>query len=90
MAAPKRDILVRRVNWWVYPAALVPLLAVFFAAAYGYLPFYFGLGAFFFLVFWLFSLLFAVYASLRKPTKEPATPAAAPPRGRASSTGDGQ
>jgi hypothetical protein len=68
----QRDILVRRVNFLWYPLALVPIVAVFFAAAYGYLPFFFGLIAFFGLVFWLFSLGFALYAALRRKTpKEP-------------------
>lgn len=66
-----REVLVKRINWWVYPLALAPIVAVFLASAYGYLPFYFGLGAFFFLIFWLFSLLFALYSLFRKPSREP-------------------
>lgn len=65
-----RDLLIRRVNLLWYPVALVPLVALFLASAYGYLPALVGLFAVFLLFFWLFSFGFAVYSKFRKP-REP-------------------
>lgn len=65
-----REVLIRRVNLIWYPLALLPILALFLAGAYGYLPMLVGLLAVFLLFFWLFSFGFAVYAKFRKP-KEP-------------------
>jgi hypothetical protein len=67
-----RDVLVKRVNFIWYPLLLLPLLALFAAAASGYLPYWFALIAVFGLVFWLFSLLFALYSLFRRPpNREP-------------------
>jgi hypothetical protein len=63
----RKDLLVRKVNLIWYPVTLVPILALFFAAAYVPLL---GLLALFLCFFWLSSLGFALYARLRKP-KEP-------------------
>lgn len=65
-----KEVLIRRVNPLWYPVALVPLVALFLASAYGYLPMLVGLFAIFLLFFWLFSFGFAVYSKFRKP-KEP-------------------
>lgn len=65
-----RAVLIRKVNLIWYPMALVPILALFLATAYGYLPMLVGLFAVFLLFFWLFSFGFAVYAKFHKP-KEP-------------------
>ena len=70
--ARPRDVLIKRVNFIWYPLVLVPLLALFAAAAYGYLPYWFALIGVFGLIFWLSSLLFALYALVRKsPKREP-------------------
>jgi len=66
----RRDILIRKVNWWYYPATLVPLLALLAASFAGYLPPIVAPLALFLLIFWLSSLGFALYASTRKQ-KEP-------------------
>lgn len=65
-----KQVLVRRVNLWWYPLALLPLVALFLLSAYGYLPMLVGLFVLFLLFFWLFSFGFAVYSKFRKP-KEP-------------------
>ncbi len=65
-----RDVLIKRINFWWYAITLVPVLALFLAAAYGYLPIFVVLFAIFALIFWLSSLGFAIYAIFRKP-KEP-------------------
>lgn len=64
------QILIRKVNWWWYPATLVPVLALLAASLLGYLPSLVALLAVFLFVFWLSSLGFALYASVRKK-KEP-------------------
>ena len=70
--ARPRNVIVKRINFVWYPLILLPLVALFLGAAYGYLPFWFGLIAFFGLMFWLFSLLFALYSLFRKPpNREP-------------------
>ena len=58
----QRELLVRRIHWWIYPLALLGILALFFGAAYGYLHYLFGLLGFFLFIFWLSSLGFALYA----------------------------
>lgn len=63
-----KEILVRKVNLIWYAVALVPIAALFFAAANGSVLS--GLLALFLFIFWLSSLGFALYAKLRKP-KEP-------------------
>jgi hypothetical protein len=65
-----RDILIRQVNWWWYPATLVPLLALLAASFAGYLPPLVAPLAVFLCIFWLSSLGFALYARIRKK-KEP-------------------
>lgn len=81
---PQRPILVQRIHWWIYPAALPLIIATFLAAAYGWLPALFGLLALFCFIFWLSSLGFALYARF---VSRAATPAAAPPRGHADQEG---
>jgi hypothetical protein len=67
-----RNVIIKRVNFVWYPLVLLPLVALFLAAAYGHLPFWFGLIAIFGLIFWLVSLLFALYSLFRKPpNREP-------------------
>jgi hypothetical protein len=66
-----KEVLIRQVNLLWYAVALVPLVALFLASAYGYLPALVGLFAVFLLFFWLFSFGFAVYSKFRKPPKEP-------------------
>jgi len=67
-----RNVIVKRVNFLWYPLTLLPIVALFFAAAYGYISPWFGLIGFFAGMFWLFSLLFAVYSLFRKPpNREP-------------------
>jgi len=71
MKSPQpKEVLIRKVNLLWYPVALVPLVGLFLASAYGYLPMLVGLFAIFLLFFWLFSFGFAVYSKFRKP-KEP-------------------
>jgi hypothetical protein len=65
-----RPLLVRRVNLLWYPATLLPILALLFATLAGYLPPLLAILALFLLIFWLSSLLFAIYVRLRKP-KDP-------------------
>ena len=62
-----RAILIRRVSLIWYPVLLVPVVALFLASAYGYLPGMVGPLALFLLFFLLFSFGFAVYAKLRQP-----------------------
>jgi hypothetical protein len=69
-AAKSKEVLVRKVNLIWYPVALVPIVGLFLASAYGFLPVLVGLFAVFLLFFWLFSLGFALYSKYRKP-KEP-------------------
>ncbi|MDP1730886.1 MAG: hypothetical protein Q8L54_06835 [Devosia sp.] len=72
MSGPKsKEVLIRKVDLIWYPLALVPILALFLAGAYGYLPMLVALFAVFLLFFWLFSFGFAVYSKFRKPPKEP-------------------
>lgn len=68
--APVRPVLVKRINLLWYPVTLMPLVALFLASAYGFLPALVGLFSVFLLFFWLFSFGFAVYSKFRKP-KEP-------------------
>ncbi|MHB1109474.1 MAG: hypothetical protein ACYCZU_04020 [Devosia sp.] len=65
-----RKVLIHKINLVWYPVTLLPILALFLAAAYGYLPMLVGLFTVFLLFFWLFSFGFAVYSKLRKP-REP-------------------
>lgn len=65
-----KQVLIRQVNLLWYAAALVPLVALFLASAYRYLPTLVGLFAVFLLFFWLFSFGFALYSKFRKP-REP-------------------
>jgi len=65
-----KRVLIRQVNLIWYPVALVPLVALFLASAYGYLPVLAGLLSVFLLFFWLFSFGFAIYSKFRK-SKEP-------------------
>jgi hypothetical protein len=69
-AARSREVLIRKVNLIWYPVTLVPIIALFLASAYGYLPLLVGLFSVFLLFFWLFSFGFALYSRFRKP-KEP-------------------
>ena len=70
--ARPRNILIRRVNFLWYPLTLPPIAALFIAAAYGYVAPWFGLIGLFGLIFWLSSLLFALYSQVRKPpNREP-------------------
>lgn len=62
-----RPVLIRRVHLIWYPLTLLPILALFFAAATGYLPPLIALVALFLFFFWLSSLAFALYQRLRKP-----------------------
>jgi ABC-type sugar transport system permease subunit len=62
----QRELLVRRIHWWIYPVSLALILALFFGAAYGYLHYLFGLLGFFLFIFWLSSLGFALYARLAR------------------------
>ena len=72
MRGPKsKEVLLRRVDLLWYPLALVPILALFVASAYGYLPMLVGLFAVVLLLFWLLSFGFAIYSKLRKLPKEP-------------------
>jgi hypothetical protein len=68
--AKPKQVLIRQVNLLWYPRALLPLVGLFLASAYGYLPALVGLFAVFLLLFWVFSFGFAVYSKVRKP-KEP-------------------
>jgi hypothetical protein len=68
--ARNKEVLIRQVNLLWYPVALVPLVALFLASAYGYLPALVGLFTVFLLFFWLFSFGFALYSKYRK-LKEP-------------------
>ena len=61
-----RQILVRRINFWWYPITLVPVVALFLAAAYGYVPIFVVLFAIFALIFWMSSLGFALFARFAK------------------------
>lgn len=61
-----REVLIKRINWWWYPVTLVPVVALFLASAYGYVPYLVGLVALFLAFFWLSSLGFALYARFRK------------------------
>ncbi|RYE88171.1 MAG: hypothetical protein EOP19_02200 [Hyphomicrobiales bacterium] len=67
-----RTVIVRRINLLWYPLVLVPIAALFLAAAYGLISPWFGLIGFFGLIFWLFSFLFAIYSLFRRPpNREP-------------------
>jgi hypothetical protein len=62
-----RPVLIRRVNLLWYPATLVPILLLGYAGLAGWLPGMTIALAIFALIFWLFSLIFAIVALLRKP-----------------------
>jgi len=67
-----RHVIVKRVNFIWYPLTLLPIVALFLGAAYGYVSPWFALIGFFAFMFWLFSLLFALYWLFRKPpNREP-------------------
>jgi hypothetical protein len=65
-----KPLLVRRVDFIWYPLTLVPILALFLAAATGFVPAVFAPISLFLFFFWLSSLGFAIYAKIRKP-REP-------------------
>jgi uncharacterized membrane protein len=62
-----RPVLIRSVNLLWYPVALVPILLLGYAGLAGWLPGMTVALAIFALIFWLFSLIFAIVALLRKP-----------------------
>jgi hypothetical protein len=72
MSAPgNRPVLVRRVNFWWYLVALVPIVGLIVATGYGWVSPMLGIFAFFLAMFWLFSLGFAIWGLFRKQPKEP-------------------
>ena len=58
------------VNLLWYPVALAPIVLMIITALVGWLPVLAFPIALFFLLFWIFSFGFAVYAKLKRP-KEP-------------------
>jgi hypothetical protein len=61
-----KPLLVRRVSLWWYPLALVPILALGWAAITGLLPTVLAPLALFALFFWIFSFAFAIAGKLKK------------------------
>ena len=68
--AKSKEVLVRSVSLIWYPLALIPIVGLFFAAIFGYVPAMLAPMATFLLFFWIFSFGFAVYGKLRKPPKD--------------------
>jgi hypothetical protein len=62
-----RPIMIRSVRLRWYPLLLLPIIALFVAAAAGHLPPLAVLVGMFLFFFWLSSLGFALYHRLRKP-----------------------
>lgn len=68
--APSGEVLVSRMGLVWYPLALIPIVGLFFAALFGYLPAMLVPMAIFLLSFWIFSFGFAVDGKLKKPPKD--------------------
>lgn len=65
--AANREVILKRVNLWWYPLTLLPIVMLGYAAVAGWVPQLFAVLAVFLLFFWLFSLIFALVALVRKP-----------------------
>lgn len=65
-----KPILIRRVNLWWYPLALVPIVALGYLSLIGILPALVAPLVLFALFFWIFSFVFAIAGKLSKP-REP-------------------
>lgn len=65
-----KPILIRRVNLWWYPLALVPIVVLGYLSLIGILPALVVPLVLFALFFWIFSLVFAIAGKLSKP-REP-------------------
>jgi len=69
MTRAARPILITRVNLWWYPVALVPIAALVYFPFSGALPGLVAPLALFAFVFWLVSLVFAIWTRLHKPSQ---------------------
>lgn len=69
--AAGKQILIRRINLWWYGAAAVPIAALVYLGVKGIIPSVFAPLVLFLPIFWLSSLIFAIFKKLRGPRQEP-------------------
>jgi hypothetical protein len=62
-----RPILIERITLWWYPIVLVPILALAYLSLVGIVPPVFAPLSLFALLFWIFSLGFAIARKLKTP-----------------------
>ena len=72
--AANRPILIRRINLWWYPVALLPILALGWLTFANLLPGIFAPLVLFALIFWLASFVMAVIGKLRGPKADKSAP----------------
>lgn len=67
-----KPVLIRRVNLWWYPLALLPIIGLGWLSIIGTLPAIFAPLSLFALFFWIFSFAFAIAGKLKKtPPTDP-------------------